>query len=252
MQKLTVIIPTYNEAENLKELLPLVSWADELLVVDSFSEDDSVEIANAFGAKVLERKYENSANQKNWTIPQAKNEWILLIDADERPTEALIKEVKAILATKPEEEAFWIGRDNYFMNKQIRFSGWQGDAVIRLFKRDHCRYEEKAVHAEIITNGKVGRLTGRLKHYTYKSMQQFLRKMERYAVWSAKDYAQKTKKITFYHLNIKPAFRFFKHYILKQGFRDGKVGFIVCKVLAWGVFLRYVMMQEMRNKGELD
>lgn len=251
MQALTIIIPTFNEADNLRELLPLVDWADELLIVDSFSTDATVELAKAHGAKVLERTYENSANQKNWTIPQAKHEWILLIDADERPTAALLAEVKAILAKSDEQVAYWIGRDNFFMGKKIHFSGWQGDAVIRLFKRDACRYEEKAVHAEILTKGKVGQLNGRLEHYTYKSMQQFLDKMERYAYWSARDYALKTKKINFYHLYIKPAFRFFKHYILKQGFRDGKVGYIVCKVLAWGVFLRYVMLQEMRDKGEI-
>lgn len=251
MQALTVIIPTFNEADNLRELLPLVDWAEELLVVDSFSTDKTVEIAKAHGAKVLERAYENSANQKNWTIPQAKHEWILLIDADERPTAALIAEVKAILQSPKEEVAYWIRRDVFFMGKRIRFSGWQRDAVIRLFKRDDCRYEEKAVHAEIISQGKVGKLKGHFEHYTYKSMQHFLAKMERYAVWSAKDYAPKTPRINFYHLRIKPAFRFFKHYILKQGFRDGQAGYIICKILAWGVFLRYVMMQEMRDKGEL-
>lgn len=251
MQALTVLIPTFNEVENLRQLLPLVSWADEVLVVDSFSTDDTVNYALSMGAKVIQRAYGNSASQKNWAIPQAAHSWIFLIDADERPTPDLVKEVQQIL-TQPEAEespvAYWIGRNNYFLGKPIRFSGWQNDAVIRLFKRDDCQYEEKEVHAEILSTGKIARLKARFDHYTYKDMAHFLAKMERYAYWSAKDHLAKTKQITWFHLYIKPAFRFFKHYILKQGFRDGKEGLIVCKVLAWGVFLRYVMMLEMKNR----
>lgn len=248
MRPLTIIIPTYNEADNLKELLPLVEWADELLIVDSFSTDETIPIAESYGARILQRSYQNSANQKNWTIPQAQHEWIFLIDADERPSIALIQEIKAILAEPVNREmpmAYWVARQNIFMGKLIRFSGWQNDAVIRFFHRDHCRYEEKAVHAEIITTAKVAKLKHQLIHYTYKSMSHFLAKMERYAYWSAKDHLTKTPRITFFHLHIKPAFRFFKHYILKQGFRDGKVGYIVSKVMAWGVFLRYTFMREM-------
>ncbi len=252
MKKLSIIVPTFNEADNLKELLPLLLWADELIVVDSFSTDNSVEIANQFGARVIQREYINSASQKNWAIPQASNEWIFLVDADERPSAELLSEIKKILE-QPEKPgdpvAYWIGRDNYFLGKQIRFSGWQNDAVIRLFKRDNCKYAEKEVHSEIIAEGTVGKLKERLLHYTYKNMSHFLAKMERYAKWSAADYDAKTGNITWFHLYLKPAFRFFKHYILKQGFRDGKVGLIVCKVLAWGVFLRYVYLLEKRKKG---
>lgn len=251
MRPVTILIPTYNEAENLRQLLPLLAWADELLVVDSFSADETVVVAKSMGAKVLQREYGNSASQKNWAIPQAAHAWIFLIDADERPTPALIEEVKKILSqpdSKEEPIAYWIGRNNYFLGKHIRFSGWQNDAVIRLFKRDDCRYAEKEVHAEVIAKGKVAWLKARFEHYTYKSMHHFLAKMERYAYWSAKDYLAKTKRITWYHLYLKPGFRFFKHYVLKQGFRDGKEGLIVCKVLAWGVFLRYVNILELRRK----
>jgi glycosyltransferase involved in cell wall biosynthesis len=252
MKKLSIIVPIFNEADNLKELLPLLLWADELIVVDSFSTDNSVEIANQFGAKVLQREYINSASQKNWAIPQAAHEWIFLVDADERPSAELISEIKLFLEA-PENAsdsvAFWIGRDNYFLGKQIRFSGWQNDAVIRLFKKDKCKYADREVHSEIETDGNIGKLKGRLQHFTYKNMSQFLSKMERYAKWSAADYDAKTGNITWFHLYVKPAFRFFKHYILKQGFRDGKEGMIVCKVLAWGVFLRYVYLLEKRKKG---
>jgi glycosyltransferase involved in cell wall biosynthesis len=253
MQPISIIIPTYNEAENLKALLPLLQWADEILVVDSFSTDASVEIAKQHNARVIQREYINSASQKNWAIPQATHEWIFLIDADERPTSGLIAEVKKILAleaTKEEAVAYWIGRDNYFLGKEIKYSGWQNDAVIRLFKKSCCRYADKEVHSEIIANGKVAWLKERFNHYTYKNMSHFLSKMERYAAWSAQDYGAKTGKITWFHLYIKPAFRFFKHYILKQGFRDGKEGLIISKVMAWSVFLRYVMLLEARRANK--
>jgi len=250
MRPLTVLIPTFNEADNLRELLPLVSWADEVLVVDSFSTDDTLEVAQKAGARIIQREYGNSASQKNWAIPQAKNEWIFLLDADERPSKDLTAEIKAIMSQAEDPQgpiAYWMGRDNHFMGQAVRFSGWQNDAVIRFFKRDCCSYEEKEVHAEIITKGKVAWLKGRLLHYTFKNMRHFMAKMERYAHWSAGDYASKTPKVGFFHLYLKPAFRFFKHYIIQQGFRDGKVGFIVCKLLAWGVFMRYVILLEKRG-----
>ena len=250
MQKLTVIIPTYNEAHNLIELLPLLSWSDEIIVVDSYSNDNTIEIAKKFNAKILEREYINSANQKNWAIPQAKNEWIFLVDADERPTKALMEEIQELLR-KPDLSnnpvAYWIKRDNFFQGKQIRFSGWQNDAVIRLFKRDCCRYQEKEVHAEILTDGLVGKLKGRFQHKTYKDMNHFLGKMDRYAAWSALDHDKKTGKITLYHLYLKPAFRFFKHYIWQLGFLDGKIGWIISKIMARSVYKRYVYLLEYRK-----
>jgi len=249
---ITVIIPCYNEAQNMRELLESVKWADEIMVVDSFSTDDTVEIAREYTDRVLQRKYINSAHQKNWAIPQATHKWILLVDADERVSSELRTEIEEILENEPEEAAFWIGRKNYFMGKLVRYSGWQNDAVIRLFRRDVCQYEEKSVHAEIITTGKIGRLKHRLIHNTYKNIDHFLAKMNRYAQLSALDYVEKTPCVTLYHLCLKPAFRFFKHYILKLGFLDGKVGFIISTIMAWGVFLRYVNIRELRMMKKED
>ena len=231
----------------MRELLESVKWADEIMVVDSFSTDETVEIAREYTDFILQRKYTTPANQKNWAIPQATHPWILLLDADERVTPNLKKEILQTIENQPKEVAFWISRENYFMQKRVKYSGWQNDAVIRLFRRDECRYENKAVHEEIETQGKVGRLKAKLTHNTYKDMAHFLEKMQRYARLSAQDYAPKTPRVTLYHLWLKPAFRFFKHYILKLGFLDGKVGFIISAIMAWGVFLRYVNIIENRR-----
>lgn len=228
----------------------MVLWADEILIVDSFSTDKTIEVANSYPTRIIQRAYENSASQKNWAIPQASHEWIFLIDADERPDARLIEEVKNITQTpfsQSDAVAYWIGRDNHFMGERIKYCGWQGDQVVRLFRKSECTYEARNVHAEIQTNGgAIGKLKGRLLHYTFKSIDHFMEKMKRYAKWSAKDHESKTGSIGLYHLWFKPAFRFFKHYVIQLGFLDGKVGFVVCKVLAWGVFLRYIYMKEMR------
>ena len=129
-----------------------VAWCDEILVVDSFSTDNTVELAKKYTDRIIQSEYINSASQKNRAIPQATHEWILLVDADERVTPELKTEIQKILSSETiPYDAFWIYRRNYFMGKEIKYSGWQRDKVVRLFKRDTCRYEEKHVHAEKIT-----------------------------------------------------------------------------------------------------
>lgn len=249
MRKITAIIPTYNEAHNIEAAIDSVSWADELLVVDSFSKDKTVDIAAAKGAKIIQRVYINSASQKNWAIPQASHEWIVLLDADERIEPDLRDEIQALLKSDNIPcDAYWINRRNHFMGKEVKYSGWQGDRVIRFFKRDTCSYEYKEVHAEVITEGTIGKLKNKISHFTYKDMDHFLAKMDKYAVWSAKDHLESTPVVTPFHRWIKPAARFFKHFILQGGFLDGKVGYTISKVMAYGVRQRYVKIKEMHDE----
>ncbi len=249
-QPVTAIIPTFNEAHNIRAVLESVAWADEIIVVDSFSQDETIAIAREFTDRILQREYIHSANQKNWTIPQASHDWVLLVDADERVPPGLKEEIQHWLAQDNIPfDAFWIKRSNHFLGQRIRYSGWQGDAVVRFFRKQ-CRYEDKNVHAEIITtNLRVGHLKHALEHYTLKNVDHFLEKMTRYSHWSAQDYAAKTPRVTFYHLWLKPAFRFLKHYLFQLGFLDGKAGFIISKIMAWGVFLRYLQLEEDRIKN---
>ncbi len=245
MQKLTAIIPCLNEEIHLRAVLESVKWADEIMVVDSFSTDKSIEIAKEYTNFIIQREYENSASQKNWAIPQATHEWILLVDADERVTPELKSEIQEILKN-PQKDAYWIARENYFMDKRVRHVV-KGDKVVRLFKKS-CRYQPLHVHSKLDLEGlQVGWLKAKLEHHTFKSIDHFMWKINRYAEWSARDYLKKTPRITFFHLLIKPGFRFFKHYILERGFLDGKVGFIMSSVHAWSVFLRYWKMLEIRR-----
>ena len=251
MKKVSVIIPTFNEAHNIAGVLESVAWADEIIIVDSFSTDETLSIAEKYEVKIWQHEYKGPAAQKNWAIPQVENEWILLLDADERLTPELTAEIQNWLAKdKIPFDAFWIGRQNYFLGKKVKYSGWQGDAVVRFFRKS-CRYDNKQVHEEIITqNIRVSRLQYKMNHFTYKTVDHFLAKMNRYADWSAEDHAAKTPKVSIFHLFIKPAFRFFKHFFIQKGFLDGRTGLIVSGIMAWGVFLRYVKMMEKRKQKE--
>ncbi|MBK7107984.1 MAG: glycosyltransferase family 2 protein [Chitinophagales bacterium] len=249
MQKVTAIITCFNEEQHIEAVLKSVQWCDEIIVVDSFSTDSTLEKAALFNTRILHHEYENPAKQKNWVIPQAANEWILLLDADERVTDELRYEIEKVLAQDEIHfNAFWIYRRNHFMGKEIKFSGWQRDKVIRLFYRDVCRYKDVEVHEEIETTGKVGKLKNKLLHYTYTDLEQYLVKWNRYSSMSAVDYSKKTTKPNAFHFVIKPAFRFFKHYIIDLGFLDGYPGFIISKLAAEGVFFRYMKLYELMRK----
>jgi glycosyltransferase involved in cell wall biosynthesis len=254
MEKITAIIPSFNEEHNIKTAIESCLFADEVIVVDSFSTDKTVEIVKSYPqVKLLSHEYVHSAAQKNWTIPQASHDWIFLLDADEKTNDILISEIKKTINSNPEEVAFWIGRDNVFMGKKLNHV-WKGDAVIRLFRKSKCEYENKNVHAEIITDGTIGRLKGRMDHDTYKGkgLEAHLLKGQRYTTWAALDRVKKIKTVTTYHLLIKPFFAFLKRYILQRGILDGKQGFIISCMGAWNVFIRNVKVWRMHEGESFD
>lgn len=252
MEKVTAIIPCYNEEHNIRDAIQSCLFADEIIVVDSFSTDKTVEIIKTFPqVTLLQHEYINSAAQKNWVIPRATYDWIFLLDADEKTNPDLVKEIKDIINQVSPHVAYWIGRDNYFMEKKLNHV-WKGDAVIRLFKKNECKYEDKHVHAEILANGSIGKLKGRLAHDTYKGkgLEAHLLKGQRYTTWAALDRVHKIKKITLYHLLIKPFFAFLKRYILQMGILDGKAGLIISCMGSWNVFIRNVKIWRM-HAGEV-
>jgi glycosyltransferase involved in cell wall biosynthesis len=248
MRKITLIIPTFNEEHNIEAAIESVDFADEVMIVDSYSTDKTVELAKKYTNFIIQRDYEYSASQKNWAIPQATHEWIFLLDADERVTPELNSEILSLLKNPSfsDYSGYWIRRINDFMGTHPRYGGWN-DKVIRLFRKSTCQYQDKRVHAEIISKGKIGFLKAKLYHDTYISFDHYLAKLNRYAWWQAKDLNEETGKITFYHFFIKPSWRFFKHYIIQGGFRDGLVGFVISYLYGYSVFTRYVKIWLMRR-----
>lgn len=228
--KVTAIVTTFNEEKNIENCLKSVQWVDEILIIDSFSTDNTVQICKEFGAKVLQREYNYASEQKNWAIPKAKHPWIVLLDADEVASSSLESEIKTILNTRIRYTAFWMQRKNFFLGKKVRFCGWQNDRVIRFFQRDYHRYEDKMVHEEIIQNQKIGMLKSKLVHFTTNDIHSYTKKIERYAYYAAQTYIKRNKKIGPFNLYIKPAFKFISSYIFRGGFLDGKIGWIICRL----------------------
>jgi glycosyltransferase involved in cell wall biosynthesis len=247
--KITVIIPTFNEENNIRDCLESVKWADEIFVVDSFSEDKTLEIAKKYTEKIVQHEYVNSATQKNWAIPQASYPWVLIVDSDERVTSGLRDEIFKILEKDGDGyNGFYIYRINHFLGKRINHCGWDRDDVLRLFKRDKGRYQDREVHADIILEGKSRHLKNKFLHFTFTSFDQYLKKMNRYASLAAGDRGKKCKKVKWYHLTLRPAFRFFKQYILRKGVFDGMEGLILCSLASYSVFLKYARLYERRKK----
>jgi glycosyltransferase involved in cell wall biosynthesis len=246
---ITAIIPAYNEAHNIVEVLKSVDFCNEIILVDSNSTDNTVELAKPYFDKLLTREYIHSASQKNWAIPQATNDWILLVDADERVTPALKEEIIQLIPNLDTNghAGYWMGRRNFFMGKQVRYSGWKNDKVIRLFKKSNCKYIDKHVHSEIKADGTVGWLENKLLHYKYVSIDHHVNKLQRYASLQARDFDQKVGKITLFHVVLKPFWGFFKHYVIQLGFLDGFVGFSIAYLRSYGIFMRYVKLWLLRR-----
>ena len=243
----TAVIPTYNEEINIKAAIESVRFAKEIIVIDSFSTDATVEIAKSMGANVMQRKFDDFSTQKNFAIDKAQYDWIFVLDADERIAPELYKELVTNIKN-PQADAYRIKRKNYFAGKRIRFSGWQTDTVVRLFNKNKARYNGKIVHEEIETTGKVQLLEHYLDHYTYRDYNHYLNKITHYAELKAKNLYENGKTTTIFHLLFLPVFRFFTHYFLRLGFLDGFQGFMIARIQAYGVFVRYNKLWLMNKK----
>jgi glycosyltransferase involved in cell wall biosynthesis len=250
-EKLSILVPTYNEERNIRACLESARWADEVVVVDSFSTDRTREIAREIADRVVEHEYVNSAAQKNWAIPQVSHSWVMIVDADERVTRELRDEILGVLENNHGLDGFRIRRVNHFLGKRVRFCGWQRDSVLRLFRRDLGRYQDREVHADVIVEGgRVGWLRGRLLHYTFENFEQYLRKFDRYTSWAAGDRGKRTRRVRWWHLTLRPAWRFFRQYVLQLGFLDGQTGLVLCSMAAYSVFLKYAKLWERQQKDE--
>jgi glycosyltransferase involved in cell wall biosynthesis len=245
VQKLTALIPCRNEEHNIRECLESVKFADEILVVDSFSTDATLEIARRYTDRIVQHEYVNSAAQKNWAIPQASHPWVLIVDADERVTRGLRDEIARILAADGPLDGYWLQRRNVFLGREIRHSGWQGDRVLRLFRRNRGRYEDKHVHASLLLDGRAGACSNPLLHYSYRSLEDELVKIRRYGQWGAADALQAGKQPTARRLFWSPIFTFLYNYIVRGGFLDGRHGLVLCSFLAFGTFYKYAKLWEL-------
>lgn len=238
MPTLSVIIPTFNEEAFIEDALYSVQFADEIIVIDSFSTDQTVEIVKRYEVKLLQRKFDNFSNQKNHALKEASGDWILFVDADERIPYALQKEILNTLKN-PKHAAYKIRFPHFYMN---RFLKYHSDSVIRLVKREDAEFSGKVHEKMSFSGNSVGKFKNPMLHFTYKGLHHYITKKESYAWFQAEQLYEKNKKTNWFHLGFKPFYRFYSSYILKGGFRDGIPGLTVAVVNAYGVFQRYVKL----------
>ena len=237
MARLTVIIPTFNEEHYIEDCLYSVKFADEIIVIDSFSTDETVAIANRYDCKVIQRKFDNFSNQKNHALQFATCDWVLFVDADERiPYQLQTQIFNAIGSGK--HSGYKLKFPHFFLN---RFLYHHYNYVTRLVVRTECRFEG-SVHEKLIIDGSIGKLDSPVLHYTYKGLQHYISKKDSYAWLQAEQMLKKNKKVTYFHLAFKPFYRFFSSYVLRGGFRDGISGLAIAGINAYGVFSRYAKL----------
>jgi len=245
--KLTAIIPTLNEESNIEAAIKTLCFADEIIVIDSLSTDKTVEIAQKMGVKVILRKFDNFSSQKNFAIEQAKNDWIYVLDADERVSESLKNEIKSKLSSSPTEVAFSIKMNYHFMGRLMKHSSFKTKTVTRLFNKQFCKYDGRLVHEQLNINGTQVMLTNYLDHNSDKSIDGFIQTQNFYASLKSKELIHKNDKNIYAKALLKPPFRFFKHFIIQLGFLDGFQGMVFAGVQSYGVFIRYIKLWRLKR-----
>jgi glycosyltransferase involved in cell wall biosynthesis len=242
---LTAIVTTLNEEVNIRECLDSLAFADEILLVDSFSTDGTVAIARSMPrVKVVQREYFGSAAQKNWAMDQVTTPWFLIVDADERIPEPLGREILALLEKGPDAKHYFVRRENVFLDRVIHHSGWSTDKVVRLIARGAARYPNRRVHADLSPEGPTPTLLSPMLHYTCRSLEQYLDKLHRYATWGAADAFRRSRRAGLAELAFRPFWRFVRMYFIQAGFLDGRHGLVLCGLQAWGVFLKWAKVWE--------
>jgi glycosyltransferase involved in cell wall biosynthesis len=245
--KLSVTVITKNESANLGAALESVSWADEIVVVDSESTDDTLGIARRFTDRVATRAWPGYVAQKNHAASLASHDWILSLDADERVTPELAAEVRSSLSTTPAHVAFRIPRVTRHLGRWIRTTDWYPDHQTRLYDRRSARWTGQYVHESVSVDGTVGRLAGELQHYPYRDLADHLETIGRYTTYAAQQMRENGRHASLLQIAGHPPLAFLRNYILRRGFRDGVPGFIVSALNAYYVFLKFAKLRELQS-----
>jgi len=244
LPSLACVVITKNEEANIRDCLESIRWADELIVVDAESRDRTVELARTSGAKVWVRPWPGFGLQKNFGMAQASSDWILILDADERVTEELRGEVRTCIdGWRPGAPvAYRIPRRNFFYGTWVRGGGVYPDYQVRLFRRGLARYNDVAVHENLVVDGEIGTLVGHFDHSTERHIQDHFKKFGLYTTLAAQEKAKTVRTVHWIDLIVRPLVVWAKTYLLKQGFRDGVNGLIVCVFASMYTFVKYAKL----------
>lgn len=246
MNALSVIIITYNEEPDIEACLESVAWADEIVVVDCGSADRTVEVCRRYTDRVSRVERHGSGQQKQDALDQATMPWVLNVDADERVSPDLKQEIQAVLSRDVPYDGYCIPRRSRFLGRTIRHAGWGSDRPLRLFRRSNVRVTATQVHEGFIVDGPVGTLTTHLEHDAYKSLYQYIEKLNEYTSIEVRNRlrAQPDRRIGWTHLMLAPLSFFWKTYVVKRGFLDGFHGLLLCVLSSISVMIGYAKVWE--------
>lgn len=248
-EKVSGLIITYNEEKNIREVLECFDFCDEIVIVDSFSTDKTLEIARTFlNVKIIQNTFEDFTKQRNLALDHAKNDWALFLDGDERITPLLRSEIIEKLNRPYKKDAYYFYRKFFFAGKPINYSGTQTDKNFRLFRRSKARYiAGKKVHETLEVNGTIGEFRNKLLHYSVSDYESYKQKMIHYGVLKGQELAIKGKKYSILAQYSKTAFKFFKAYIMRLGILDGEEGYQLCYLQSLSVFETYESLKKEQN-----
>ncbi|MBZ4683378.1 MAG: glycosyl transferase family 2 [Fusobacteriales bacterium] len=247
---LSVGIITFNEEKKIEKTLEAIKEiADEIIIVDSYSTDKTVEISKKYNAKIFIEEWKGFGKQKNSVIEKCNNEWILLIDADEVVSKELADKIKKIISNKENEyNVYKLNRCSICFGKEIKYGGWSNDYVVRLFKKGKATLDNAIIHETFITKEKIGKIKEKLYHYTYLDLEEYFNKFNSYTSKGALKRKEKGKKASILSIIFNPIFKFIKMYIFKLGFLDGFYGFILGVLAYIYNFVIQVKLYMLRNE----
>ena len=241
----SVYVLTFNNRRTIEQCLKSLDWAEELVVVDSFSTDGTYEVCQQYTPKTCQRKWTGHRDQYQYAADLTAKSWTMFVDADEKIPPDLVEEIRDELKEgAPGIDAFFIYRRTYYLGRWIRYGGWYPDGEIRLYRREKGRWEG-GLHAKISVDGKVKPLKGLYLHYTYRNISDQIQTIDKYSQIAAEDMVREGERFSLSKLLFHPPFRFFKEYILKSGFRDGLPGLIIVVSTMFYVFIKYAKLWEL-------
>lgn len=251
--KITALIITYNEMGYIQQCVDSVLFADEIIVVDSYSTDGTFEyLKNHPRVTAIQHSFENFTKQKTFALKQATNDWVLFIDADEVVTTSLEEEIKGQVQHAKDEVAFWFYRTFMFQQRRLRFSGWQTDKNYRLFRKSKVSFcNKRIVHETLNIDGKSGVFKEKLIHYSYKDYSGYKAKMLSYGRLKAKEAFAKQKRFNYASLYLKPFWKFSYNYFVRLGFLDGRKGITICYLEALGEIERFTELKRLEKQPKL-
>ncbi len=244
MNSVSVVIITLNEENNIERCLQSVTWADEIIVLDTGSSDRTIELCHQFKCKVISSEWLGFGKTKQKAVSSASHDWILSLDADEVITPVLASEISSLYDSDPPYQGYRIRRRSFYLGKPIRFCGWQKDKPLRLFNKRSGSFNTKPVHESVTINGRTGLLREYMLHYTYPDRATHFRKMRLYAELGAQMLRERGKRSSFCEAWLRGILKFLKMYVWGLGFLDGKAGLNLCLHSAWGVYYKYRLVWE--------